>query len=203
MEDCAGCHMPRRKAYDGGHTAFTDHQILAKPGQLNARTTGIGRLEAWREPPADLAARNLGLAWISAGERLQSAEYLNDGFRILSGVEEKFSADPVVLTSLGAVLQRKKAPIGAAKYFSRAARLEPQNASHRLNLAIALIEAGDRTRAISELESVIQQDPSLRDAYVLLAELYGGQPQKRRDILERYLRFIPQSISVRKMLRTR
>ena len=202
-EDCVGCHMPRRRAYDGGHTAFTDHQILATPGELDSRRNDTVKLRPWREPPAELAARNLGLAWISAGERLQSASHLNEGFRILSGIESKFAADPVVLTSLGAVLQRKKAPAAAVRYFSRATELEPLNASHRLNLAIALMEAGHRTGAIAELEKVIDQDPSMRDAYILMAEIYqdSGQSEARRQILARYLKFMPQSIAVRKMLR--
>jgi hypothetical protein len=202
MKDCAGCHMPRRKAYDGGHTAFTDHQILANPRRSDSRRNSTGKLRPWREPPAQLAVRNLGLAYISAGERLQSAQYLNEGFRILSGIQAKFVDDPVVLTSLGAVLQRKKAPAASAPFFSRAIELEPLNASHRLNLAIALTETGDRSSAIGELEAVIRQDPSMRDAYLLLAEIYqtSGQLEKRKQVLERYLQFMPQSIAVRKLL---
>ena len=29
--NCIGCHMPRRDAQDGGHTAFTDHRIQRRP----------------------------------------------------------------------------------------------------------------------------------------------------------------------------
>ena len=41
------------------------------------------------------------------------------------------------------------------------------------------------------------------DAYVLLSEIHekAGHPEKRRQVLERYLRFMPQSIVARKMLR--
>ena len=31
--NCIGCHMPRRDAKDGGHTAFTDHRIQRRPTQ--------------------------------------------------------------------------------------------------------------------------------------------------------------------------
>lgn len=202
MEDCAGCHMPRRKVYDGGHTAFTDHQIASRPAKDGSRPSEAAELRPWREPRAELAARNLGLAYISAGERLQSAEYWNEGFRILSGIESKFSTDPVVLTSIGAVLQRKKVPAAAVSYFSRAQQLEPLNAGHRLNLAVALTEAGEKTRALAELEKAIEQDPSLKDAYLLLAEIYqeSGQAGRRKLILERYLKFMPQSLDVRRLL---
>jgi hypothetical protein len=202
-DDCAGCHMPQRTAYDGGHTAFTDHQILAKPRAGKSAGSVPAKLRPWREPPAGLSRRNLGLAHISVGERHQSREHLNEGFRQLSGIESEFGNDAAVLTSLAAVLQRKKVPTAAARLFSRAAQLEPRDARHRLNHAIALLEAGEIERATGTLEMAISQDPSLRDAYVLLAEIYGtsGDTEKRRRTLERYLKFMPSSIVVRKMLR--
>ena len=30
-QDCVGCHMQRQTAKDGGHTAFTNHDIRKKP----------------------------------------------------------------------------------------------------------------------------------------------------------------------------
>lgn len=187
--DCAGCHMPRRQAFDGGHTPYTDHQILAKPRPGKPGPL-LGKLRPWREPRASLSARNLGLAYISVGERHQSGDLLNEGFRRLSAVEAAFANDPAVLTSLGAVLQRKSVPQEAMRLFSRASELEPRDARHRLNLAIALAEAGERDRAIGILETVTTQDPSLRDAYVLLAEIYdsSGHPEKRRQTLKRISR---------------
>jgi len=201
-EDCAGCHMPRRQAYDGGHTAFTDHQILANPRARRAVESAGRNLRPWRQPPAAFSARNLGLAYISVGERHQVAEYLNEGFRRLSAVQSDFANDPAVLTSLGAVLQRKGVPREAAQFFFRAGELEPRDARHRLNLAIALAEAGQADRAITTLEAAIALDPSLRDAYMLLAEIYekAGRTAMRRQTLERYLKFMPQSIVARKLL---
>lgn len=202
-EDCAACHMPRRRAYDGGHTAFTDHQILARPRTGGVSKSVPGKLRAWREPSASLSERNLGLAYVSVGERHQSPEHLNEGLRRLSNVQSDFARDPAVLTSLGAVLQRKRVPGEAARFFSRAGELEPRDARHRLNLAIALAEAGQIERAITNLETAISLDASMRDAYVLLAEIYekSGQTGLRRQTLERYLTLMPQSIVVRKLLR--
>jgi hypothetical protein len=200
--DCAGCHMPSRPAYDGGHTPFTDHRILAKPRQADSRASVPLKLRAWREPPVPLAQRNLGLAHISVGERDQSAEHLNEGFRQLSSIATRFADDPAVLGSLGAVLQRKGVPREAAKLFARAAKREPRDARHRLNLAVALSESGTVGEAIAHLEAAISLDASLRDAYLLLADLYdrSGDRTKQRYTLERYLRFMPQSIAVRRML---
>jgi tetratricopeptide (TPR) repeat protein len=195
--------MPSRQAYDGGHTAFTDHQILAKPRRVPATPAPARKLTPWRAPAPSLARRNLGLAYISVGERDQSAELLNEGFRHLSAVERDFASDAVVLTSLGAVLQRKGVPRAAARYFQRAAELEPRDTRHRLNLAVAFSSAGETGDAVRALEGVISEDPSLVDAYLLLAEIYRdtGNEERRLATLRRYLRFAPQSINVRKLLR--
>ena len=118
--DCVGCHMPRRQAYDGGHTAFTDHQIQRNPGKELSSGALPEKLRPWRAPKAALAKRNLGLAHISAGEHHQSGTHLNEGFRLLAAVEPEFIGDPAVLTSLGAVLQRKGVPArGGAPFCPR------------------------------------------------------------------------------------
>jgi tetratricopeptide (TPR) repeat protein len=195
--------MPSREAYDGGHTAFTDHQILAKPRPAGSVEKPVARLAPWRQPNPALVERNLGLAHISVGERDQSAEHLNEGFRRLSTLPARFSADPAVLTSLGAVLQRKGVPREAARYFRRASELEPLDARHRLNLAVALRDAGEPASAILSIEAAISMDPSLLDAYLLLAEIHRGNGDNAmaRTALKRYLEFMPQSIRIRKRLR--
>lgn len=194
-EDCAGCHMPRRQTYDGGHTAFTDHEILARPRNRTSPRMRPVKLRAWREPPVPLSIRNAGLAYISVGERHQSVDHINQGFRLLAEIESTFAKDPAVLTSLGVVLQKKGVPKEAARMFRRVSSLEARDARHRLNLAIALAAAGDTAGAKDALETAIALDPSLRDAYLLLAELSGG------SALRRYLQFMPQSIFVRQKIR--
>ena len=203
-ENCIGCHMPRRKTYDGSHTAFTDHQIQRTPAK-STEPLRSESLRPWREPPAALATRNLGLAHISVGERDQSAEHLNEGFRLLAEVQSSFNDDPAVLTSLGVVLLRKSVPDVAVKFFRRAALLEPSDARHYLNLASALRAAAQPSLAIESLEKAIAMDPSLEDAYVQLAEIHkeSASPEQSRRALERYLEFMPRSLIVRSLLSER
>ena len=204
-EDCVRCHMPRRPTYDGGHTAFTDHQVLRRPhGGMPAQPLPP-KLRAWQEPSLALAERNLGLAYISVGERHQSADHINEGFRHLSNAQPQFPNDPAVLTSLGVTLQRKGVPKEAAKLFARASALEPRDARHKLNLAVALNHAGEAEQAVEALEAAISSDPGLRDAYFLLAEIHTrmGQTRKREQVLQRYLSLFPQSLVVRRALTER
>ena len=78
-DDCVSCHMPKRQARDGAHTAFTDHRITRIPVPDNAKSDSFqpaSKLAPWHEPAGNLALRNLGLANIEMGERDKSADHL-------------------------------------------------------------------------------------------------------------------------------
>ena len=197
-ENCIGCHMPRRQARDGGHTAFTDHHIARSP--VGAQAQPLQRkLVAWREPPAAVATRNLGLANILVGERDESAFHMDAGFRLLADVYESSSNDPAVLTSMGLVILRKGGPAEAARLYERALTLDPDYAPYHINAATAWKEAGDFAKAIRHLEKAIEMDPSLERAYRKLGEIYVQmkQPAKARQVFERYLKFMPDNVTAR------
>ncbi|MBI3695515.1 MAG: tetratricopeptide repeat protein [Acidobacteria bacterium] len=83
---------------------------------------------------------------------------MNEGFRLLAEVP---APDPPVLTALGLVLLRKNAPAEAIRLFEQAVRLEPSQARHHLNLAIALKQAGQSAKARESLERARALDPHL------------------------------------------
>ncbi|MGH9657058.1 MAG: tetratricopeptide repeat protein, partial [Bryobacteraceae bacterium] len=167
---CAGCHMPKRPAADGGHTAFTDHRIQRRPKQrLSSARTQPGTLRAWR--PAPNEARNEGLASIEAGDRLQSAELMQRGFRLLAERQREFERDPDVLAALGYVLLRKNRSREASTLLDHAVRLAPRNVRFRLNLGLALAESGDVSGARAMLEEVRRLDPWLDAARLALQQL--------------------------------
>lgn len=195
--NCIGCHMPRRQTKDGGHTAFTDHRIarVSAPGSSAPRR----KLVAWHEPPASFAARNLGLANVLVGERDESAFHMDAGFRQLTDVYESRLNDAAVLTSLGLVILRKGGTTEAARLYERAVSLEPNYAPYHINAATAWKETGDFQKAIGHLETAIQMDPSLERAYRKLGEIYArtNQPEKARQVFERYLKFMPDNVTAR------
>jgi tetratricopeptide (TPR) repeat protein len=191
--------MPRRAASDVPHTAITDHRILRRPA--SGAPGKVVDLEPWREPAPALARRNQGLACISVGEREQNASLLNEGLRLLADLGTEASRDADVLTAIGLVLLRKSRPPEASRLFDRAARIEPV-ARNFLNLGVAQDQAGQTSEAVRSLERAIDLDPSLDRAYGMLAQMHNrrGQPQLRREVLERYLRFNPQSLAARQAL---
>lgn len=198
-EDCAGCHMPRLASSDIAHTSFSDHRILRRPRDSGGAAPQ--ELVAWREPAAAYAQRNRGLAYVSVGERDQAAALLNEGFRLLAALDPVSSPDPDVLSALGLVLLRKDRAADALRMFDGAARIDP-SARNILNLGVAQDRAGQTAESIRSLERAIELDPSLERAYGLLAEIHGreGQVQRRREVLERYLRFNPQGLGARQAL---
>jgi tetratricopeptide (TPR) repeat protein len=196
---CESCHMPKRPARDGGHTPFTDHRIqrnsIPQPGAASPTM-----LRAWRQPvgPA-LAERNLGLAYVIAGERDGSALFLNRGYELLAAVFPKFSQDVDVLANLGMVLFLKDRRADAEKLLRAALAARPSEPGLWEKLGVILKSAGQKERAALALEKAIALDPARETAYHLLAEM-ESDPKKRRAVLERYLLFNPKSLIAREAL---
>jgi Flp pilus assembly protein TadD len=115
--------------------------------------------------------RNEGLAYIHAGDTLESAEMMQRGFALLAERQREFSRDSDVVAALGYVLFRKNRPAEAAALLDRAAVLAPKNVRFRLNLGLALAAAGDAGRARKVLEEVLALDPSVEAARMGLKRL--------------------------------
>ena len=70
---------------------FTDHRIQRTPDHKAAgEPTGI---VPWRDPPAELAKRNLGMASIEAGMETKSWPQIVSGYRNLVEVQHQFRDD--------------------------------------------------------------------------------------------------------------
>jgi tetratricopeptide (TPR) repeat protein len=172
--NCIGCHMPRRDAQDGGHTAFTDHRIQRRlEPQPDAPLTAD--IAAWREPPDGLQKRNLGIAYVSAGLQRRSADLLVRGYRLLTEVQSEFASDPDVFTSMGTALLVGKQPSEAEFAFERALQLKPESAAAETNVAAAHQQARDVEGTIAHLQRAVADDPMHLPAITALIKLYQQQ----------------------------
>jgi tetratricopeptide (TPR) repeat protein len=189
--------MPKRPARDGGHTAFTDHRIQRRSAEEPAAPLGFRRLMPWTGLGGILGKRNLGLANVTVGERDQSAQHLDEGYRLLSEVYAASPKDPAVLTSLGLLLLRKGNAKEALGLYDSALALEPDFAPYHVNVATAAAEAGEDAKAISHIEQAIALDPSLEQAYRKLGDLHRkrGETARARQALQQYLRFMPGNLA--------
>jgi hypothetical protein len=189
--DCIGCHMPRRPAKDGGHTAFTDHRITRYPaveGEPIQQLTPPADLIAWREPDEPLRQRNLALALVTVGMENHDSNQVIRGYRMLNRLEKDFSNDPAFLTALGTIILRGKQPAEAERRFGEVLRLRPNYAPYQVNEASALLEAGKTAEATQHLERAVQLDPLLQQAVQLLSNIYRMQDQRSKadDLMARY-----------------
>lgn len=203
--DCIGCHMPRRPVSDGAHTVFTDHRITRRPPEATAGASALAPLSlvAWRDPPGALAKRNLGLAEIRLGERLESFPLVKQGFQSLSDCLDDFPNDPAVLTGIGNALLVVGQGRDAAAAFEQAVQIEPHDALHYLHAGLAWKRAGENEKAIADLEKAVELDPLLEQPYLELARVYSGVQDSSglRRTCERYLKAFPGSIKAQAMVR--
>jgi len=182
LADCTGCHMPKRPANDGGHTAFTDHRIARFAAAVRGTSepgTPQGDLVAWRDPAGALAIRNLGLANVHVGERYHSPSHLEKGARQLTSAMKLLPEDAVIVTNLGVVLLRQGKASDAVEFFEFAVQMEPAQAGYHVNLAAAYRAAGSVDRAISQLEQSLTIDPSLAGAYHMLIDIFSQEKRLR------------------------
>jgi len=171
--NCIPCHMPRREAADGGHTAFTDHGIARRP-RTETAAAAAGQVVAWREPAPELRMRNLALALLNTGRVEQS-------YGMLTEARKTFPADPAVLTGLGAALRARNEPLSAAKLFERVIELRPDDPLAAENAGLAWLEAGDKTRAAELLERALALDPLLLPDIEALLKIYRESRHDSRE----------------------
>jgi hypothetical protein len=156
--DCVSCHMPRRDAKDGGHTAFTDHRIQRRPEPESDLPAGTD-IVAWREPAAALQKRNLGIARIDAGVGRRSQSMVIQGYRELAEVQSQFPNDPELFSWIGQALLLGHKSREAEIAFERAAQLAPTSPVNEGNTGSAFAQAGDLDSARLHLEKAVAIDP--------------------------------------------
>lgn len=172
--DCISCHMPKRDAKDGGHTAFTDHRIQRRPEPQSDLPADAG-IAAWRDPSPDLQKRNLGIAYIDAGVQRRSQSFVIQGYRALAEVQNQFPTDSELFSWIGQALLLGKQSSEAQLAFDRAVQLDPNSPVNEGNAASARAQAGDIAGAIVHLENAVALDPLYLPAAGPLIDLYRKQ----------------------------
>jgi tetratricopeptide (TPR) repeat protein len=179
--DCLPCHMPRRDASDGGHTAFTDHRISARPGGTDERAPSERRIAAWRDPAPEYRKRNLALGLLHAAVAEPSGPLLERSRGLLLEAQQAFPNDPALLTGVGTALQSRGEARRAAGFFERVIRLQPDDPLAEENAGLAWLEAGDKERAASHFERALHLDPLLLPDIDALAKIYRESGDSARE----------------------
>jgi Cytochrome c554 and c-prime len=168
--NCIGCHMPKREANDGGHTVFTDHRIQRRPDHKpDGDPTGI---VPWREPPAELAKRNLGIGQIQAGTEAGSGTEIVSGYRTLTEIQHQFPNDCEMYESMGNALSMGRQFSEAAIAFEIAARCDPASTFVQASLGSVYAASGRDDIARSHFERALDLDSMNLNAAEQLISLY-------------------------------
>jgi hypothetical protein len=176
--NCIGCHMPKRETNDGGHTVFTDHRIQRRAQDMIAgEPSGI---VPWRNPPAELAERDLGIATVEAGIDRKSWPEIVKGYRVLTEVQRQFPQDSKMFDTMGNALFIGRQYGEAADAFELAVRFNPGSSPEETSLASAYAALGQDDLAESHCEKAVALDPLNLSANELLISLYqkDGEPEK-------------------------
>lgn len=195
-ENCISCHMPSRRAYDSGHSAFTDHRI-ARTLEQPAPAEQLWKLSAWREPSGSLAPRNLGLAYARLADLGSSPRQAQEALANLVQAMREFPEDDVAIPhALGRIFLRRGKTDLAVELFEHVLNIEPRNPAWLESLADALYAHGNASGAIATLERAIALDPLLESSYRALATIYAsvGKRALAARTWGHYLKRVPDSI---------
>jgi hypothetical protein len=192
--NCIGCHMTRREAGDGGHSAFTDHRIQRRPQQTVAEEgpETVPDIVPWRQPPVEFATRNLGMALTEYGLAQRSAKQILSGYRTLTTVQQQFPQDPELYNMLGTALIAGQQYGEAVQAFALAVRFDPTSSPKEASLGQAYLTAGQEALGEQHLEKAMELDPLNLSAAALLIDAYdkNGNPSKSDQLSQKISKLV-------------
>src|SRR6185437_12717845 len=156
-KDCTSCHMPRSKAQNIPHVAWTDHRILRQPvmdlTDLNPAHGDV--LTPIFSPSVTL--RDLALAYYKAA----LGGHPNDrdqAYKMLTAARQSNPNDIEVLRALGILAGTGNDTQLAASLFRDVLKLSPTDQGAASNLAVIEARAGDLKGALGLLQPVFDRN---------------------------------------------
>jgi hypothetical protein len=197
--NCIGCHMTKREAGDGGHSAFTDHRIQRRPQQKASQDSPetVPNIVAWRQPPIEFATRNLGMALTEYGLSRRSAKQILSGYRTLTTMQQQFPQDSELYNMLGTALIAGQQYGEAVQAFALAVRFDPTSSPKETSLGQAYLAAGQEALGEQHLERAMELDPLNLSAAALLIDAYGksGKPLKADELSQKISKLVQTKVS--------
>lgn len=147
--DCIGCHMPKGRAYDGGHSVFTDHSIPRHAPQYSTARKTPESLQAYypADPASPTGARDWGIAWAQVAEDYASGEALEKAWPLLRAAAGSHPRDPLLYAKIGGALQSAQKTTAAKDAYELALEQDPEQVDVILRLAALLEHSGEAGKA--------------------------------------------------------
>jgi len=206
-EDCAACHMPKRRTIDVVHAVMTDHRIVRRPpsADLTApleerRDVYTGELAFFLPETAPEGAEGelyLGTAYLQAHHHLELGVELVE--RALAAGATP-AATPLRVLGLS---HRDRGDLSRAQAaFERALAADPDDVEVLALLGALLLERGQLEAARSKLDAALARAPGHAFSAVTLADLEAraGNLAAARALLEQAAAAHPEHLKARKGL---
>ncbi len=204
--DCTECHMPSLRSTDVAHTQVTDHRIPRRtqmsPQLLQDAAT---RRSAPRLVPfpasQKVEPRDLALAWVSLVESGSSLGETQERQLLLTAVKQQ-PDDPVLLSALGYLEQKRGVTDEARELYRRALAVAPESIDPSMNLGVIEAQAGHAREAVKLWQDAYKRAPYRSSIGMNLARVYcqAGKGDEARTYVLRVLQFSPDLGPAKKML---
>jgi tetratricopeptide (TPR) repeat protein len=147
--DCIGCHMAKARAYDGGHTVFTDHSIPRRPANDSSRKLAPDALASYfpADPASSTAVRNVGIAWAQVAENYAAPPLFDKAWPMLRAAAGHRTHDPLLYAKVGEALEAASKTTEAERLYRLSLEQDPQQPDVLLRLAALLGRSGKHTEA--------------------------------------------------------
>jgi hypothetical protein len=148
--DCIGCHMAKARAYDGGHTVFTDHSIRRRPANDSSRKGAPVALASYFpvDPASSTAIRNLGIAWAQIGENYNAPQLFDKAWPMLRAAASRRLQDPLLYAKVAEALDAASKTTEAEGFYRLSLEQDPQQVDVLRRLAALLDRAGKHSEAV-------------------------------------------------------
>lgn len=191
--DCTSCHMPRSRAQNIPHVAWTDHRILRQPD--SSRPEDLAQRDTLVPIFSPTSTqRDLALAYYQAAMTGRSADR-QKAWDMLTVARQTNPDDVQVMDSLGILAGIRGDFTLAASLFRDVLKLDEKDLTAATNLAVLQARAGNLAGALALLEPVFNrnQDAVGLAKNVAAIECLLGNGTAARDTLETALKYSPGS----------
>jgi hypothetical protein len=148
--DCVACHMPKARAYDGGHTVFTDHSIPRRANPAGKRTEPTALADYFPRTDSDpFADRNLGIAWAQLAEDYGDPRLFDEAWPLLRAAAGRRPRDPLLYAKIGNALGAASKTREAEEAYRLSLEQSPEQVEVLQRLAALLERDGKNAEAAS------------------------------------------------------
>jgi tetratricopeptide (TPR) repeat protein len=200
-QDCTSCHMPKGKAQNVPHVAWTDHRLRKMPEPMDQFSSPDVRAALAPLLPKDASSRDLALGYyhlVTGGNTLETEK----AWTLLSEATRSNPQDPPVLAALGYLSQMRGESAQAMDFYQRVLKLDPTDLSATNNLAALLAKSGQIKAAEALWREAFDRNEDLVELGINLAAMQCALSEKEaaRNTLKRVLIYSPDQTLARKKL---